>query len=939
MYWVYDIPNWLFGALTVTVFVLVSLTGLFATHAIAKWLPSERRHGNKSETNGFVSTFFGASVGLYGITLGLISVGAWQNFSDVDSKSGAEAASVSALYRDVAAYPEPVRTTLRAAVKEYTRCVIEDAWPLQRKGIVPDADTKRIDMIQVALHGFEPKPQGEGIHHQEALTQFNKLVELRRRRLQTITSSLPASLWGVVLALHHGKPQATRSASLTVLCTHRPPRVSDGRHGQPLPGRVQCRPRRLRSSVRPPDVARTRALAINANNFAAICCASDWHYGRRPARFRGRVCNMHGYGLSVLKASLAVGSLVACGAGNHIPPAANVAPIVRFREASGEEARVAPAVRPVGLPELVSLSGYSLVFDREVVRSRVSTLSDQPVELTDTKVGVLSFGRRVVVTGPSALIVDREQNPMLRRYTMVPEFAGGGFIFATAKGLFYARTFEGKLEALALPDAMSDVESLTLLFGPKTLLLQDRLTLGSEDQDDLAEGSVYLSLKDRSALTLSVKNIRHIGGAADGRMVVLNKDGEVFFAESADKPLRKIDLPQALGLDSTGQGFNITDKLGVYALDPAQTNRASMPPALPAVFAGPRVFKSNWSTRALAGRLLDANTVVDISGTELTGFDLMGKQASVQGTLVKGLSDRSCQFVSHEGPLFFTCSWDKGISVHAFDLKTHTGTFEHAFPTKPDQSSATISAGSNGLPAARGKCDGNALSTSACVRTKAGTYKDLNFLPAMRSLGLVEPGAAAEEVRYVASNAVFAPGEDGTAALIVASAYRTSESAHLILSDGRTRSFSLLTLPRRVRALFSGSNSQITAWLYGDTVVGFLNGDPGLVRNKGSRCVQRMPKRKALSFIIGLTGDIKITEIDGFMGRSGSRIVRANEDGSSLLISTDLGRTFQAAAPPPGFLIDPAEIERTPQEFCADMGCRLGPWIRTGWPRAPQTKP
>jgi Protein of unknown function (DUF4239) len=199
MYWVYDIPNWLFGVLTVGVFILVSLAGLFATQAIATRLPSERRHGNSSETNGFVSTFFGASVGLYGITLGLISVGAWQNFSDVDSKSGAEAASVSALYRDVAAYPEPVRTTLRAAVKEYTRCVIEDAWPLQRKGIVPDADTKRIDVIQAALHGFEPKTQGEGIHHQEALTQFNKLVELRRRRLQTITSSLPASLWGVVL--------------------------------------------------------------------------------------------------------------------------------------------------------------------------------------------------------------------------------------------------------------------------------------------------------------------------------------------------------------------------------------------------------------------------------------------------------------------------------------------------------------------------------------------------------------------------------------------------------------------------------------------------------------------------------------------------------------------------------------------------------------------
>ena len=38
MYWVYDLPNWLFGTLTVAVFVMIGLAGLYLTHAWARRL-------------------------------------------------------------------------------------------------------------------------------------------------------------------------------------------------------------------------------------------------------------------------------------------------------------------------------------------------------------------------------------------------------------------------------------------------------------------------------------------------------------------------------------------------------------------------------------------------------------------------------------------------------------------------------------------------------------------------------------------------------------------------------------------------------------------------------------------------------------------------------------------------------------------------------------
>jgi hypothetical protein len=106
MLWVYDIPNSLFGALTVGVVVLFALLGLALTHKSLG-----RYNTDQVEANSLVSAFFSGSVGLYGITLGLISVGAWQNYKDVETSAGLEAASIAALYRDLSSYPAPHNAT------------------------------------------------------------------------------------------------------------------------------------------------------------------------------------------------------------------------------------------------------------------------------------------------------------------------------------------------------------------------------------------------------------------------------------------------------------------------------------------------------------------------------------------------------------------------------------------------------------------------------------------------------------------------------------------------------------------------------------------------------------------------------------------------------------------------------------------------------------
>ena len=130
MYWVYDLPNWLFAALTITVTVAIGLSGLYATR---KWVRGV--HGDEYSHNEIVGFYLSAVCLFYGITLGLLAVGTWQVYSDVDTKVSEEASVLAALYRDVSCFPDPTRAGLQADLRQYARQVIES--PQQRRGIVP----------------------------------------------------------------------------------------------------------------------------------------------------------------------------------------------------------------------------------------------------------------------------------------------------------------------------------------------------------------------------------------------------------------------------------------------------------------------------------------------------------------------------------------------------------------------------------------------------------------------------------------------------------------------------------------------------------------------------------------------------------------------------------------------------------------------------------
>jgi hypothetical protein len=91
------------------------------------------------------------------------------------------------LYRDVSAYPEPDRSRLQADLREYTRNVIDNSWPLQRKQIIPKETNDALG-VDAGLEGSQV-----GLKLPE---DFNHMVELRCMRLHNVQTGLPGTASG-----------------------------------------------------------------------------------------------------------------------------------------------------------------------------------------------------------------------------------------------------------------------------------------------------------------------------------------------------------------------------------------------------------------------------------------------------------------------------------------------------------------------------------------------------------------------------------------------------------------------------------------------------------------------------------------------------------------------------------------------------------------------
>ena len=190
----FDIPLWIAGTAIITVLCAFAVAGLLLVRRSV--LPRLRVESGDAE---FTGAMLQSVMVFYGLAVALIAVTVFQTYSDTSKVVTGEATALNALYRDVTSYPEPIRTELQSQLRDYTRYVIDEAWPLQRRGKVPGGGIEHMSHFQSVLNKFEPVSEGQKLLHGETLRAYNLLIQSRRLRLDSVSTGLPAVMWAVIV--------------------------------------------------------------------------------------------------------------------------------------------------------------------------------------------------------------------------------------------------------------------------------------------------------------------------------------------------------------------------------------------------------------------------------------------------------------------------------------------------------------------------------------------------------------------------------------------------------------------------------------------------------------------------------------------------------------------------------------------------------------------
>ncbi len=136
---------------------------------------------------------------LYGVSLGLLAIGAWTTYTDTEAKVSQEAASLSSLYRNLRSLPEPARSLLQNDLRHYTRQIIDVSWPEQKRGILPVENSVNLDKFQKDLESFGPATEEQKTLVANIWREFDTLEKSRSIRLDSVITELPSPLWSLIL--------------------------------------------------------------------------------------------------------------------------------------------------------------------------------------------------------------------------------------------------------------------------------------------------------------------------------------------------------------------------------------------------------------------------------------------------------------------------------------------------------------------------------------------------------------------------------------------------------------------------------------------------------------------------------------------------------------------------------------------------------------------
>ena len=186
------VPTPLLVLVVVGLVVGIVLLGVWA---VRRFVPSTR-DGFDAEVS---SQMMGVVASLFGLLLAFVVVIEFQTFSSAGDNVQTEADDLGAIVRDSYAFgPGGVR--IRTAIGDYARVVVDDEWPLMRKGKESDAAWDRLDDVFASMQSYTPVSTSEVAFYDDSVRHLNAVLEARSNRLDSSGSSdLPALIAALIL--------------------------------------------------------------------------------------------------------------------------------------------------------------------------------------------------------------------------------------------------------------------------------------------------------------------------------------------------------------------------------------------------------------------------------------------------------------------------------------------------------------------------------------------------------------------------------------------------------------------------------------------------------------------------------------------------------------------------------------------------------------------
>ncbi|MFC7217217.1 hypothetical protein ACFQLX_03375 [Streptomyces polyrhachis] len=133
---------------------------------------------------------------VYAIVLGLAIAGVWEARDGADATVRREAFALNAVSERAAAWPEPERSRLRAAVEEYVHYAVHEEWGEMASG---DGLTGQGDELMASINAvvgsYEPKTDAENRAAYAIADQASAAEEARDDRALDAGPTLPPLVW------------------------------------------------------------------------------------------------------------------------------------------------------------------------------------------------------------------------------------------------------------------------------------------------------------------------------------------------------------------------------------------------------------------------------------------------------------------------------------------------------------------------------------------------------------------------------------------------------------------------------------------------------------------------------------------------------------------------------------------------------------------------